>query len=574
MPHSDLLQFGRRLGDGRYMLLKPLGRGGTGEVWLARDERLDELVALKFLASKLRADLEALEELRRETSRSRRLTHPHIVRIFDLHENKSGLTFIAMEYVDGATLSGLRLLAPERVLKWESLKPWAGQLCAALDYAHAEEVIHRDLKPANLMVDDQNRLKLADFGIAVSPRDNSRSRKISGTLLYMSPQQLSGKPPEPTDDIYSLGATFYELLTSQPPFCTGDVTHQILHGAPDPLDTRSAALQIKNPIPHEVAMTILACLAKEPAQRPQTAGAVAERLGLQSQPAPSTDALAETLFTAASINAEEKSPGASGHFNLGKANQMLFERSSKKLAEAKQSRRKRVATMYSVLAALCAAGLLWLKFGPHYSEYYVDLQPAANSEIGLPVTSGNGSLLAFLGMGSPRGIFRAARGVTFKVGPAVLTQERVAPKNPVSIGFDISIPNPRAVCFLIGAEYLDGLEGIKVGEIELRFSEGTTLNYCLVGWETVRPTWQYRDSYKTIPKSSDPEMSLTEVYVCPRWRGRYAPDTLDMLAIRLPKNCWKKTLSTVRLIDTSTTTVYSLDPGLKLMGITVNSRRE
>ena len=271
-----------KVGAGRFTLVKALGRGGMGEVWLARDERLHEEVALKLLAPEIRGDAVALDDLRRETSRSHGLTHPNIVRIYDLHEDADGMAFITMEYVDGPTLAALWLQQPQRVLQWDFLRPLLEQLCAALDYAHSEKIIHRDLKPANVMISSHGRLKLADFGIAAVAND-SKSRvsvkhPTSGTPPYMSPQQLAGKRPQATDDIYALGATFYELLTSKPPFYRGDLTHQILYEAPEPINERLASLEIHNEIPPNVCALIMDCLAKEPEQRPQSVAEIRSRL--------------------------------------------------------------------------------------------------------------------------------------------------------------------------------------------------------------------------------------------------------------------------------------------------------
>jgi serine/threonine protein kinase len=283
------LQPGQKIGLARFTLVRQLGQGGMGVVWLAQDEKLGESVALKFLPPEVRADPVALDDLRRETLRSRKLSHPHIVRIHDFHDAEGEAPFISMEYVDGSNLVGLRMQQPERVLTWELLRPLVKQLCAALDYAHSEGVIHRDLKPANVMLDRKGRLKLADFGIAAVVSESvSRVsvQKTSGTLAYMSPQQLVGKRPTVADDIYALGATLYELLTSKPPFYTGDLTHQILHVANERPEERLVALGIANPIPADVAALIMACLAKEPGQRPQSARAVAACVGLEldSQP--------------------------------------------------------------------------------------------------------------------------------------------------------------------------------------------------------------------------------------------------------------------------------------------------
>ena len=318
MHDANPLQPGQRVGNGRFVLVRALGRGGMGEVWLAQDQRLGEPVALKFLPPEVRADTSALDDLRRETAKSHKLTHPNIVRIHDFHEPEGEAAFISMEYVEGWTLTAVRVEQPSRVLSWEYLRPLVQQLCAALDYAHGERVIHRDLKPGNVMVDSRGRLKLADFGIAATVSDSvsrvSNRHATSGTLPYMSPQQLAGKRPSAADDIYALGATLYELLTSKPPFYTGDITHQVLHEPPEPLGDRLAGLEVANVFPADVAAIVMACLAKDAAQRPQSARAVAEWIGLDVSSRPSTESLAREVFSEPSDNppsALEQTPVAS-----------------------------------------------------------------------------------------------------------------------------------------------------------------------------------------------------------------------------------------------------------------------
>ena len=285
-PALAALASGSQVGDGRFTLLRLLGQGGMGVVWLARDEHLREEVALKFLPPNIRHDAVALDDLRRETSRSRKLTHPHIIRIHDFYRVEA---FISMEFVDGPNLSELRLEKTDRVLPWSFLEPLAKQLCEALNYAHRENIIHRDLKPVNMMLDGRGRLKLADFGIAATVSDSVSRVSMarhgwSGTVSYMSPQQLNGQLPQVTDDIYALGSTLYELLTSRAPFFTGDIAHQVRTVMPQPVEKRLAQLRINNPIPPTVGAAIMACLTKDPEQRPRSALAVAEQLGLKPTP--------------------------------------------------------------------------------------------------------------------------------------------------------------------------------------------------------------------------------------------------------------------------------------------------
>ncbi|HEX4708545.1 MAG TPA: serine/threonine-protein kinase, partial [Candidatus Udaeobacter sp.] len=157
---------------GRYKLVKVLGRGGMGIVWLARDHELEREVALKFLPDLMIQDRALLDQLRRETKRCLELTHPHIVRIHDfIHDERSGC--ISMEYIDGETLSNLRAKKEQRVFEPDEIAIWICQLCDALDYAHTRaKIIHSDLKPANLMVNQHGDLKVADFGIARSLTDS------------------------------------------------------------------------------------------------------------------------------------------------------------------------------------------------------------------------------------------------------------------------------------------------------------------------------------------------------------------------------------------------------------------
>ncbi|MEO8354085.1 MAG: serine/threonine-protein kinase [Chthoniobacteraceae bacterium] len=270
----------------RYTLRRLLGRGGMGVVWLAHDDKLDRPVALKFMHDAVRLDRAVRDDLKRETRRTLELTHPNIVRTYDFVEDED-LAAISLEYIDGPTLSEMRVERTQRCFEVDELAPWVQGLCRALDYAHREAAtVHRDLKPANLMVTSRGILKVADFGIAAGLHHTAGrlapEETTSGTLRYMSPQQLAGELPSPADDIYAMGVTLYELITSKPPFYAGDLSLQIRERMPEPMQERRLALGMAgHPIPVAWESTVRACLAKNPAERPASAGEIVARLGLR-----------------------------------------------------------------------------------------------------------------------------------------------------------------------------------------------------------------------------------------------------------------------------------------------------
>src|SRR6202040_3998884 len=240
-------------------------------------------VALKFLPDLIVHDRAMLGDLKRETKRSLELTHKNIVRIYDF-VNDERSACISMEYVDGDTLANLR--AEKKVFEPNEIPAWTAQLCDALDYAHNyARIIHRDLKPGNLMVNQRGDLKVQDFGIARSLGDTASRLTMeqgrSGTLVYMSPQQLDGERGTHLDDIYSLGATLYDLLTSKPPFYSGNIDKQIHERVAPSMTERRKEFNIEPAlVPPVWEQTIAACLAKDPAKRPQSTGEVANRLQL------------------------------------------------------------------------------------------------------------------------------------------------------------------------------------------------------------------------------------------------------------------------------------------------------
>jgi serine/threonine protein kinase len=275
---------GQRLFD-RFILDHDLASGGMGVVWLAHDERLDRRIALKFLPDRLRHDQASFDLLKREAQKSIELSHPNIVRFYDfVHDDQTAA--ISMEYVDGETLSAMRKAQTNKVFEAADLRNKLRQLCSALEYAHdIAEIVHRDLKPSNLMVNRRGQLKVMDFGIASSLHlGDGKSERGGGTPGFMSPQQAARQPASVLDDVYSLGATIYDLLTSRPPTYSDEKKQVVAHMPGDKLLTmteRRVAMRISGePIPRQWEEAVMGCLAYDPAKRPQNIREVAERLAL------------------------------------------------------------------------------------------------------------------------------------------------------------------------------------------------------------------------------------------------------------------------------------------------------
>ena len=249
---------------GRYRVVRQLGRGGMGSVWLAEDTALDNHpVAVKMLPAVLVADRRAFRQLKDEALVSMRLVHPNVVQVRSFEEN-GGNPFLVSDYVDGRTLDDV-LAERGRLPEEEALRLLA-PVAAALDYAHRAGVVHRDVKPANVMVRRDGTPFVLDFGIAREVQETLTrvtGRLSSGTLLYMSPEQLRGAEARPAQDVYSFAATAYECLSGSPPFTRGQVEFQILNEPPPPLVPEAP-----------LARAVLRGLAKRPEDRPPTCAGV------------------------------------------------------------------------------------------------------------------------------------------------------------------------------------------------------------------------------------------------------------------------------------------------------------
>ncbi len=260
---------------GCYQLLRLLGRGGMGEVWLAHDTKLDREVAIKLMRRELMAREDAVKRFYREARAVARLNHPNIVQVYAIGEERS-LIYMVMEYVDGETVAQrLKRLGPLPLKECVSILL---QAVEGLGYAYARGIIHRDIKPSNMMLTSDFRVKIADFGLAKIIEHDSQMT-VAGTAIgspnYMSPEQARGEEADHRSDIYALGISFYQMLTNELPFTGQTPLTVLLRQIQDPLPEPESLRQLEN---GRVLEIIKKMTAKNPEERFQTYGGLAAAL--------------------------------------------------------------------------------------------------------------------------------------------------------------------------------------------------------------------------------------------------------------------------------------------------------
>src|SRR6476646_6525169 len=265
---------------GHYRILEPIGEGGMGEVYAAEDTRLHRRIALKVLPRLVADDPERRLRFEREAQAIAALNHPNIVTIHSVEE-ADGTPFLTMEMVEGKPLTEV---IPRGGMPLPTLLKIAIAISDAIAAAQQRGITHRDLKPANVMVTDEGRVKVLDFGvaklrdleIAAAGDDLTRSPtrqltgegKIIGTVAYMSPEQAEGKPVDPRSDIFAVGVLLHEMATGDRPF-KGDTNVSIISSILK--DTPALVTDLNPGLPTDLARIIRRCLAKDPGRRYQTA---------------------------------------------------------------------------------------------------------------------------------------------------------------------------------------------------------------------------------------------------------------------------------------------------------------
>jgi serine/threonine-protein kinase len=284
---------GKTLGD--FHILRRLGRGGMGQVYLAEQLSLKRRVALKFLLPDLAANPTSLRRFQAEAEAVARLNHANIVQVYAVGE-ADGRHYMALEYVEGRNLRDyLNQKGPPDVPVAQSVMR---QVAAALQRAGESGIVHRDIKPENILLTRKGEVKVADFGLSLNKEQNlnlTQSGVTMGTPMYMSPEQVQGKQTDPRSDIYSFGVTCYYMLTGQPPFrgvTAVEVALKHINNEPPPLSG------VRADLPPELCALVHRMLRKDPAQRPQTGREILRELSQSRAPAADANPFADLMLTA------------------------------------------------------------------------------------------------------------------------------------------------------------------------------------------------------------------------------------------------------------------------------------
>lgn len=257
----------------RYKIVEPIGTGGSSQVFLAHDQKLGRQVALKVLDERATAQDDLRKMFVKEGRALAQLSHPNVVAVHDVGE-VDGRPYLVMEYVDGISLK--QRIERAGALALADVVRLGGEIAAGLEFTHSKGIIHADLKPSNILLDREDKPKIADFGIARTPQEDAETPQLFATALYVSPERVEGKRATVASDIYGLGLVLYEMLVGKPPFTSANAAVLLRdHVVRQPVPPS----HLRPSLPKEVDTIVLKALAKDPALRWKRASDLGTALG-------------------------------------------------------------------------------------------------------------------------------------------------------------------------------------------------------------------------------------------------------------------------------------------------------
>src|SRR5438067_7719277 len=261
-----------RVLDQRYRIVEPIGAGGSSQVYLGQDTALGREVAIKVLDPHAAADQTLRKLFVKEARALAQLSHPNIVGVFDVGE-VDGLPFIVMEYVAGSSLK--QRIERSGALPLADAVRLTDGIASGLAFAHSRGIVHADMKPSNVLLDNNDKPKICDFGIARTPAEDSESPQLFATALYVAPERVEGRPASVASDVYGLGLVLYEMLVGKPPFTSGNAAVLLRDHVVRPPVPPS---HLRPSLPKDVDAIVLKALAKDPALRQQKATEIGDAL--------------------------------------------------------------------------------------------------------------------------------------------------------------------------------------------------------------------------------------------------------------------------------------------------------
>ncbi len=360
LPTLDLTPLSQR-----YELLAEAGHGSMGNVYKARDRETGETVALKLLKPEIASDQTMMERFKKELLFARKITHKNVCRVHEFNRI-GGIAYTSMEFVEGESLRSV--LNRFGGLPLRKAVDLAQQMCSALQEAHAQGIVHRDLKPENVMVDTQGNVKIMDFGIARSMDAMTRlTGSMVGTPAYMAPEQVSGKQVDFRTDIYALGLVLYEIFTGHPAFQADNavaVALKQMRESPKP------PREIDPSIPLGVERAILKCLQKDPANRFQSVGQLADALRAPSSAASAGQSVSAPVASMPDVPAAVPPPAANrATSSTGFTPHPLYGASALSIPEPKRSSKSTWILLALLVAGGAYAAMHWNQVTAEEHEY-------------------------------------------------------------------------------------------------------------------------------------------------------------------------------------------------------------